>query len=67
MENFDYSKITKVEELYRKDLVNEYLDLGWKILIVNKMEDGAFYSLGWEGPDPKFPKTLDPSLFGRQG
>lgn len=68
MDCYNFSKVTRVEELVQKDKVNQYLDLGWKILTAVPRRDDVLYSLGWEGPDdPKFPKTPDPSLFGRQG
>ena len=63
----DYSKISKVVDLYRVDEVNDYLKIGWIIAdIYNKAYDTeypginhqtAHYVLVWtaEG-EPQYPK-----------
>lgn len=64
MDCYNFTKITRVEEMTQKDKVNQYLDLGWKILIVVQRRDDVLYSLGWEGENPQYPKLPDLSHIG---
>ena len=68
----EFAEITKVEVLSRSETVNEYLDLGWKLVnIYNAPYDEqcpgyaqeARYVMAWCGDNPQYPKE-DAGVYG---
>lgn len=59
----ELSEVSKVIDLTYDKEVNEYLDLGWKIISVYATAYADYpgssqtqhYVMGWVGADPKFP------------
>ena len=67
----ELTSVTKVEVLQRSVKVNEFLDLGWKLLDTYKTaydtegpgvnHQTMNYVLGWVGDNPKYPPENMPS------
>ena len=59
----ELSEVTKVIDITYDKEVNEYLDLGWKIISVYATAYAPYpgssqtrhYVMGWVGADPRYP------------